>query len=357
MTALFSPLQRPGVAGVLLWLALLLTSTCIVQADSRVTLPATFEAHDTLHIDFEGSPAAQKVLHDVAWKPTAFEVHLEASDSHDYAAVVHFPSPRNTGDARLDRVTMLWYAARDRAGRVAVAPAVLLVHGLQPRMLLAKAMARGLAAKGFHAFVIELPGYVDRQPTHWRPWGVTMLLHAAQGVDDVRRARDAIAALPHIQPGPIALQGTSLGSFVATVSASLDGAFNPVFLMLAGADGYGVMESGSKDVALLRHSLAKAGYSGEKLKRLLGRVEPGAVASRLNANETWLFSARDDQMVRAKYADALANDIGLASDHHIWMASNHYTTTFLLPKLVARMMHIMRPPAPKLAHEGLGSRD
>src|SRR5690606_14695876 len=148
-------------------------------------------------------------------------------------AVVTFPSPRPRGDARQNRVAMAWFAARDEHGQVIEAPAVVVVHSLHPAMPFATAVARNLSGRGIHVFVLHLPGYGLR--SHGDPAAVLhALLHPRQSVAEVRRARDAVAALPNIRRGEIGVVGISLGGFAAAAAASIDGAFDPVVLVLSG---------------------------------------------------------------------------------------------------------------------------
>ena len=95
-----------------------------------------------------------------------------------------------------------------------------------------------------------------------------------QGIADVRRARDAVAVIPHVIRTNIALQGTSLGGFVASTTAGLDHGFQSVHIMVAGGDLYNLVLNGQREAGKLREMLATAGYSGEKMRDLFSQVEP-----------------------------------------------------------------------------------
>jgi len=300
----------------------------------------TFEVADTLDIALTDADdaAARSLLKGIAWEPERFEVRRESGFAGDdvYARFT-FASPRPAGRPRQDRVTLDWYAATDDADQVIEAPAVLVIHSLHPRMLLARMLARGLSSQGVHAFVIELPGYGSRIDGPPRFAGVTALIHARQGVADIRRARDVIAALPEVRDGSVSIEGTSLGGFAAATGASLDGAFDQVFLVLTGGDAFGALSNGQADAARLRASMKHAGYEGEKLRGLLEPVEPLRVAHRLDPQRTWLFSARQDNVIAPKHAEKLAEAIGLPEDHHVRFDGNHYSALVLLPGVVERM--------------------
>jgi len=248
----------------------------------------------------------------------------------------------------MDRVVLVWYAARAEDGKAIEAPAVLMVHSLQPQMMVADQIARRFAKQGLHVFVLQLPGYGERWegPGHFP--GATAMVHGRQAVADCRRAKDAIAALPNIKPGPIALQGTSMGGFVAATAGSIDGAFDPVVLFISGADGYQALQTGLHDAVFLRQALNRKGYRGEALRNLLKAVDPLHVAHRLNPKRTWLISARYDMTIPRVCSDALAQAVGLDDKHRLWLGTNHYTTLLMLPGVSDRMSEIILRQGPEL---------
>lgn len=315
------------------------------------------------------SSDARRVLETVSWERGAFAILVEPAEGGDYAATVDFPSPLPDVDEGLNRVRLRWYPAR-RLAAAAAGPAggegdlsvvggeageavgggaasVLLVHSLHPDMPVATMLARGLSGRGVHAFVLELPGYGSRAATPPRMTGVTALLRAAQAVADVRRGRDVIAALADlpqgdaarrpIDPGRIAVQGTSLGSFVAATASALDGCFSQTFLLLSGGDGLDVLRHGQKDAFHVRNALRHYGYDDAALAELIGPIEPLAIADRLDPAATWMFNAVDDVVIPRQNAERLADAIGLDPSHRVWMPGNHYTAFLLLPGVLERM--------------------
>ena len=211
---------------ILLWFLLL-----PLVADAKV---ATFQAQDTLDPPAPDTPEERQALSELAWTPDSFPVTATTEARGPADATLFFPSPHPSGEAAQDRVPIEWYAARDEQGEAIEAPAVLVVHSLHPAMPIGRAAARALAARGYHAFLIHLPGYGLRTEPDPGPIGVTALLHGTQAVADIRRARDALLALPNVRRCPVALVGVSLGGFAAATAAGLDPAFDPVMLVLAG---------------------------------------------------------------------------------------------------------------------------
>jgi dienelactone hydrolase len=193
-----------------------------------------------------------------------------------------------------------------------------------------------------HSFLIHLPYYGKRNADGRDPQPDQLFTLIRQAITDARRARDAIAVLPHVDAHHIAVQGTSLGGFVVATSASLDRAFQSVFVMLAGGNLYDMFQRGQREVAEARRELAQAGITDAQLKQLLGQIEPTRVAHRLDPQRTWLFSAEQDQVVPIANADALAKAAHLPETHHIRVPGNHYTVIVYFPVILQQVTDQIR---------------
>jgi dienelactone hydrolase len=223
-------------------------------------------------------------------------------------------------------------------------PAVVVIHESGSNMAVGRIIARGLRAHGVHAFLLQLPGYGERRGEKKRDDAreeAELLTRMRQGIADARRARDAVAALPLIDASHIAVQGTSLGGFVAANAAALDGSsscgYNSVFITLAGGQLYDLIEHGEQDAAKIRRKLADAGITGDKLREITSHVEPTRIAHRLNPERTWLYSGTRDKVVPLKNARALATSAKLNDDHHVQMNADHYSGILYLPTILAHM--------------------
>lgn len=305
-----------------------------------------FEARDTL--DVASIPAASEdeaaAVAGIEWEPAAFDVTAMTAPADMCDAFVFFPSPRPGGDKVIDRVAMEWYAARSRSGEPRRARAVLLVHTLHPAMPFERALARRLAGGGTHVFLVHMPGYGMRVSGGGELPGVVALTHNVQAVADVRRAHDAIRALPNIGDDPIGLVGVSLGGFAAATAASLDRAFEPVALFISGGDGYRVLRQGAADARWLGEAMEAAGYRGERLRSLLLAAEPLRVARRLDENRTWLTVATHDQVIPAWSSDALVKRAGLsrAEGHYVAWSADHYTFALWIGSVAEQVERLLR---------------
>lgn len=322
------------------WLGVACLSCAIVEAQAAephvFAVGEKFAASDSLDCGDEASEDARECLAGLTWQPAEFEVELRAAEPGCGDRLVRFPSARPIGNPINDLAAMEWFAARDEQGNIRPARAVVVVHESGRQMTAGRIIARGFNSHGLHAFMLQLPGYGAR-----RDETLTDLergLNAMrQAIADVRRARDAVAALPVVDGSCIAVQGTSLGGFVTATTAGLDRGYDRVFILLAGGDLEEVVFNGAKDAAKVRDKLAKAGVTEEQIKELARQVEPLRLAHRLDAPTTWLYSGKYDDVVPPRCSHALAHAGKLAAEHHIEMDADHYSGVIYLPKVVRHM--------------------
>jgi dienelactone hydrolase len=201
-------------------------------------------------------------------------------------------------------------------------------------MPVGKLFARLFAGQGVHAFLVQLPNYGLRRTAKQKPTGDQFLVAMRQGIADVRRARDAVAVLPGVDPTRISVQGTSLGGFVASTAAGIDRGFEQVFIMVAGGDLHSMLLRGQREAAELRERLEQAGFTGDKLRELMWAVEPTRLAGRLDPQSTWLYSAEYDTVVPMANALALKNAARLPDDHHMRLPGDHVTTIVYVPMIL-----------------------
>lgn len=292
-----------------------------------------YPARDSLKVGDESSQDARECLKGLSWTPGDFRVVCQPPKPNRGDALVRFSSPISTKDKRNDSVAMEWYVARDRLQRPITAPAVVVVHESGRGMVVGRLFARGLRKRGLHAFLLHLPFYGERRSERKAPDASNIFAVIRQAVADVRRARDAVAVLPHVDASHIALQGTSLGGFVSSTSAGLDEAFDSVFLFLSGGDLYNLILNGKRDTAKVRAQLQTAGITDQQLKQLVYAIEPTRLAHRLRPERTWLYSGRFDTVVPMANANALASAARLNADHHVCVSANHYSGIVLIPFL------------------------
>jgi dienelactone hydrolase len=323
-------------------LCLLLVLRAIAAAGG-LEVGGSFSAQDTLDCGQELNEDARDCLAKLAWPAGPFKVTLEAAENGCGDFLVRFPSPRPVGNAVNDLVAMEWFAARDEQGKICRAPAIVVVHESGRRMTVGRLIARGLSAKGLHAFLLQLPGYGARRV---EPIERDRVLAALpQAIADVRRARDAVAALPMVDSSAVGVQGTSLGGFVTATTVGLDHGFDRAFIFLAGGDLQEVILHGMKDAAKLREKLKVAGITDDQVKETIKIIEPLRLAHRIDPAKTWLFTGQLDDVVPARCSLALAKAANLPEDHHVQFPADHYTGIIYLPQLMDLVSREMKEAA------------
>ena len=322
---------------------LMIAFQCAVSPadDSSIASPSTYDASDTLDTGEESNTDAQACLNGLCWEPGSFKVSIAAPMGTDGDWLVQFPSPIDSGDERNDRVAMEWYVAKNEDGSPKRAPAVVVVHESGSNMEVGRIIARDFPRHGLHGFLIYLPHYGTRRGPDGKPKGAAIVTGLRQAVADVRRARDAVAALPHVDSSRIFLQGTSLGGIVGATAAGLDHGYQGAFLMLAGGDLYGIIMNGQRDAAKVRERLAEGGITGEKLRQLAMTIEPTRLAHRVDPNRVWLYTASKDTVVPPENSKKLIDTMRIPKDHHVELLADHYSGIVFLPFIIEHMVKAM----------------
>ena len=310
-------------------------------APHELSVGDKFAATDTLACDDEPNADAAECLKTLSWEPGKFMVQLEAAQPGNGDFLVRFSSPRPIGDRVNDQVAMEWYAARDAKGVIRSARAVVIVHESARSMPGGRMIARSLNWQGLHTFLIHLPNYGARRAPGSPSSYERILPMMQQGVADVRRARDAVAALPQVDGSVVGLEGTSLGGFVTATVAGLDRGYDRTFILLAGGNIADVILHGSRDAAKVHEKLRASGLTDEQIQEAAHRIEPLRLAHRINPDTTWLFSGELDTVVPPKNSRALAKAAKLPKDHHVEFAADHYLGIVYLPAAVMQIAERM----------------
>lgn len=295
-------------------------------------VPQQLKAKDSAKPWKDSNSDAQQVLDNVSWPSIEFDVSWTTVEGKEFQRLVRYPTPFPSGDAKNDLVSMEWYMP-PKPVQDGPLPTIVVIHESGSAMPAGRAIARGIQQRGLNAILLHLPYYGERRGPKKRD-ASDFLITMRQGVADARRAFDAVAALPGVDPQKISIQGTSLGGFVTTSAASLDGCYHQTFIMLAGGDLYDMFMNGKQDTAKIREQLAQAGYAGDKLKELLYQVEPTRIAHRLPKQRTWVYAALQDDVVPIKNARRLAEVIGLDTKHRLEFVGGHYTAALWLPAVI-----------------------
>lgn len=317
-----------------------LVAAAAADAPAALREGSTFPAKDSLNHGEETQPDAAACLEGLKWPAQEFAVRCEPSTGENGDWLLRFPSPFPLGDPANDSVALECYLARDAAGKPIKAPAVVVVHESGRGMVAGRVFARGFSAHGYHAFMIHLPGYGARTCELARDMR-RMFPGLRQAIADVRRARDAAAALPIVDSSSIALQGTSLGGFVVATVAGLDRGFRQYLIFLAGGKLADVLLHGRGDAAATRRQLAAAGITDQDIRDQTKIIEPMRLAHRISPDHTWMFCSKFDEVVPPACSRDLAAAAKITPEHYQELPAGHYTAAVFLPTTLQQMLNVL----------------
>ena len=220
-----------------------------------------------------------------------------------------FPSPVETEYPENNTV----HCELFRSHKTGKRPAVVVLHILDGRFLVARLVCSSLANSGMDAMLVKLPFYGPRRPKDVNapmrdPKFFELLIR--QGVADTRRAAALLAGLDTTDPGRVDLCGVSLGGFVGALTAGVDGHFSRAAFILAGGGIHEVLTTGSRETRKLQQRFAESGVSGDQLKDFLAPIDPITFAHRLKPCDVMMFNMTGDEVVPASTAKALAAAAG-----------------------------------------------
>jgi len=222
-------------------------------------------------------------------------------------------------------------------------PAVILLDILDGSMIISRMLAHSLASQGTDACIMTLPYYGKRKPQAIKERmklneDMTVFVNAVhQAVGDVRRTARWLAGQDTIDTDNIGICGTSLGGFVAALSAGVDGQFSRAAFLLAGGDLAAVLSTDAKEIRGIRKEIEKRGLDENQLKELLSSIEPLNFSDRLSNTKILMINGSNDTIVPPTCAEKLAESAGTQIQ---WYATDHYgMAKYLLPVISKICMH------------------
>ncbi|HML75125.1 MAG TPA: C45 family autoproteolytic acyltransferase/hydrolase [Anaerohalosphaeraceae bacterium] len=216
-------------------------------------------------------------------------------------------------------------------------PAVILLDIMVGSKIISRILANGLANEGISACIMTLPYYDKRKPADvdervFMDQGINFFTDAVrQAVVDVRRTARWLAAQDTVDSDKIGICGTSLGGFVAALSAGIDGRFKRASFILAGGDLTEVLSTEAREVRRIKEGLAQSGIQKQQLREILSGIEPLNFSDRLRGAAILMINAADDTIVPAGCAKKLAESTAARVE---WYPTDHYgMVKYLIPVL------------------------
>ena len=221
-------------------------------------------------------------------------------------------------------------------------PAVIVLDILDGQQVISRGEALWMARNGVASLVVYMAHYGPRRPPGSRvrflSTNVTHTLESIrQTVLDCRLAAAWLAARSEVNPDKLGIVGTSLGSFVAAITAAAEPRIRNVCLLLSGG---GLVD------AFYDHPLAKpytkyldAVGGKAALKKVIAPADPITYAAQLKGKRLLMVSASRDEVVPPKAAVALWEAAG--RQKIIWVDATHVgAAVHMFPVMAAVIAHV-----------------
>jgi len=248
-----------------------------------------------------------------------------------------FPSPIKSATPENNTVWAEYYRPKSKGPF----PCVIVLDITAGDQSLSRMIAGHLAQNGIGGLFVQMAYYGPRRP----PGSKLRLMspdlnHTTQAVRqtvlDLRRATAWMESRPEIDKNRLGIMGTSLGSFMAALTAEMEPKLKGVGVMLGGG---GFVDAYYDDprAAPYRKVWEAFGGNKEKVARLLAPIDPITHAELLKDRRVLIIAAKKDEIVPPKMAEALWKATG--QQKIVWFNNaGHYTAALYL---VSGLKHVV----------------
>jgi hypothetical protein len=241
---------------------------------------------------------------------------------------VRFPSPVETPYPENNIV----YAEYYRPSKPGPFPCVVVLDITGGDQKLSRVIARHLAQNGIGGLFVQMAYYGPRRP----PGSKKRLLSydlghtfeaVRQTVLDLRRAAAWMEARPEVDKNNLGIMGTSLGSFMAALTAEMEPRYRRVAVLLGGG-GFVDAYYGHPQAAPFVKAFEALGGTKELAARFVAPVDPLTCAGNLKDRKLLMVAAKNDEIVPPRMAENLWNASG--RQRIIWLDAGHYSAILFL---------------------------
>ncbi|MDY0170225.1 MAG: alpha/beta hydrolase family protein [Thermoguttaceae bacterium] len=275
-----------------------------------------------------------------------FEYRMEASARRPGYRVyeLKYPSPVETPFEANNTISAEYYVPDGIGPDDPRRPAVVCLHILGGGFELVQLVASSLASRGIPAVWFKLPYYGERRPEGLkedpRHDPARFVEALTQGLLDVRRTVDLLAARPEVDPARIGVTGISLGGMLAGTAAGADPRIHRAALILSGGDVLEIIYHARESRRITELLRALPPDRRREVEQTLRSVDPlthsGALRDRALDGRVLMINAGSDEVIPRNCTDKLANALGIASEV-VWLDGlGHYTAMAALPQALGR---------------------
>jgi dienelactone hydrolase len=205
-------------------------------------------------------------------------------------------------------------------------PCVIVLDITGGNQMISRIFATHLAQRGVAGLFVQMAYYGPRRPANSKlkllstDFNQTMTA-IRQTVLDLRFATAWMASRPEIDANRLGILGTSLGSFLGTLTAEMEPRLKRVGVLLGG----GGLVDGFYDhpqAAPYRLAFELLGGKKSQVERLLAPVDPLTCAAKLRDRKVLILAGKRDDIVPPKMAEALWKETG--KQKIVWFDCTHY---------------------------------
>jgi dienelactone hydrolase len=262
----------------------------------------------------------------------AYEMDLKCDLPQDGIRIcrLRFPSPVESACIENNTVHAEYYRPRG-AGPF---PAVIVLDITGGDQSLSRAICTHLARNGIAGLFVQMAYYGPRRPPGSKLRLLSMDIPATmeavrQTVLDLRCATAWMASRTELDATRLGILGTSLGSFIGTLTAEMEPRLGKVAVLLGGGglvDGY----YDHPQAAPYRKIWEAIGGTREMVARALAPVDPLTCAANLRDRKVLILAGKRDDIVPPKMAEALWAASG--KQKIVWFDCTHYGAVVYIAK-------------------------
>jgi dienelactone hydrolase len=264
--------------------------------------------------------------------PVEFEFQLKPRRELPVSGIeiydLTFPSPVKTKYPENNTVHAEYYVPRGKGPF----PGVIILDILDGSQVVSRGIATVLATNGIAGLCVQMPYYGPRRPAEGRvrllsPDLEHTMAAIRQTVLDNRCAAAWLASRPEIDRDKLGIHGTSLGSFMAALSAAAEPRLGRVSLMLGGG---GLVDAYSEHPRAKPFFAALSVFGADKdvLKKVIAPADPITYAEALKKRNLLMIAARRDDVVPPQCAECLWEATG--KQKIVWLNATHVGAALFL---------------------------
>jgi dienelactone hydrolase len=299
----------------------------------------------------QAEPATEVAKGTVVFRPTGDQIEIPPRyrlDPHDFdyelrlqqsmplsgfdVFELRFPSPVKTPHVENNTV----YAEYYRPNRAGPFPCVIVLDITGGNQELSRTISRHLAQKGVAGLFVQMAYYGPRRSPDSKLRLLSVdtnhtMAAIRQTVLDLRRATAWMEARPEIDKTRLGIMGTSLGSFMAALTAEMEPKLGRLAVLLGGG-GFVDAYWDHPQAKPYRDLFTLVGGKKEQVKEWLAPVDPLTCAANLKERRVLIIAAKKDEIVPPQMAENLWQATG--QQRIIWLNAGHYSAiVYLLPGL------------------------